>query len=149
MIENRNGTAGSNDNTPQHSIAQPGFGILSKVPAHATDACCPLRPAGRTAQVLSARKTYRNKSPMGELSSAVGAVPRLSTRLTLRDRWGGLKVRLGLKRNQYAVDPGLYAVGQPDRMAPVLVSATFGIAGAIFTEAALSFLGFGVAPPST
>jgi hypothetical protein len=125
MTENSNGTAGSNDNTPQHSIAQPGLGILSKVPAHATDACCPLRPAGRTSQVLSARKTYRDKSLMGEVSSAVGAVPRLSTRLTLRDRWGGLKVRLGLKRNQYAVDPGLYAVGQPDRMAPVLVTANY------------------------
>jgi len=35
----------------------------------------------------------------------------------------------------------------PNGMAPVLVNATFGIAGAIFTEAALSFLGFGVVPP--
>ena len=31
---------------------------------------------------------------------------------------------------------------------PVLVNAAFGIAGAIFIEAALSFLGFGVAPPT-
>jgi len=36
----------------------------------------------------------------------------------------------------------------PNGIAPVLVNATFGIAGAIFTEAALSFLGFGVAPPT-
>ncbi|MBW8002821.1 MAG: ABC transporter permease [Planctomycetes bacterium] len=36
----------------------------------------------------------------------------------------------------------------PNGIAPVLVSATFGIAGAIFIEAALSFLGFGVAPPT-
>ncbi len=36
----------------------------------------------------------------------------------------------------------------PNGMAPVLVNATFGIAGAIFIEAALSFLGFGVAPPT-
>jgi peptide/nickel transport system permease protein len=35
----------------------------------------------------------------------------------------------------------------PNAMAPVLVSATFGIAGAILTESALSFLGFGVQPP--
>jgi peptide/nickel transport system permease protein len=33
-------------------------------------------------------------------------------------------------------------------MAPVLVAATFGIAGAILTESALSFLGFGVPPPT-
>ncbi len=35
----------------------------------------------------------------------------------------------------------------PNSMAPVLVSASFGIAGAILVEASLSFLGFGV-PPS-
>ena len=32
----------------------------------------------------------------------------------------------------------------PNAMAPVLVSAVFGIAGAILTESSLSFLGFGV-----
>ena len=36
----------------------------------------------------------------------------------------------------------------PNAMAPVLVSATFGVAGAILIESALSFLGFGVAPPT-
>ena len=35
----------------------------------------------------------------------------------------------------------------PNAVAPVLVSATIGIAGAILTEAGLSFLGFGVPPP--
>ena len=35
----------------------------------------------------------------------------------------------------------------PNAIAPVLVSATLGIGGAIMTEAALSFLGFGVPPP--
>ena len=35
----------------------------------------------------------------------------------------------------------------PNAMAPVLVSATIGIASAILTEAGLSFLGFGVPPP--
>jgi peptide/nickel transport system permease protein len=36
----------------------------------------------------------------------------------------------------------------PNALSPVLVSATFGIAGAILTESALSFLGFGVPPPT-
>lgn len=35
----------------------------------------------------------------------------------------------------------------PNALAPVLVSATIGIPGAILTEAVLSFLGFGVPPP--
>jgi peptide/nickel transport system permease protein len=33
-------------------------------------------------------------------------------------------------------------------MAPVLVSISFGITGAILTEAGLSFIGFGVTPPT-
>jgi peptide/nickel transport system permease protein len=36
----------------------------------------------------------------------------------------------------------------PNGIAPVLVSITFGVAGAIFIESALSFLDFGVAPPT-
>ena len=35
----------------------------------------------------------------------------------------------------------------PNAMAPVLVSATIGVASAILTESGLSFLGFGVQPP--
>lgn len=36
----------------------------------------------------------------------------------------------------------------PNAMAPVLVSATLGVAGAILTESSLSFLGLGVQPPT-
>ena len=36
----------------------------------------------------------------------------------------------------------------PNALAPVIVSATLGVAGAILLEAGLSFLGFGVQPPS-
>jgi ABC-type dipeptide/oligopeptide/nickel transport system permease subunit len=36
----------------------------------------------------------------------------------------------------------------PNVMAPVVIAATLGIAGAIMAEAALSFLGLGVQPPT-
>lgn len=36
----------------------------------------------------------------------------------------------------------------PNGLAPVMVSATFGVASAILTESSLSFLGFGVQPPT-
>jgi ABC-type dipeptide/oligopeptide/nickel transport system permease subunit len=36
----------------------------------------------------------------------------------------------------------------PNAIAPVFVSASFGVAGAILVESSLSFLGFGVAPPT-
>ncbi len=46
--------------------------------------------------------------------------------------------------------PGRILFGHilPNALAPVLVSATLGVAGAILTESALSFLGLGVQPPS-
>lgn len=37
----------------------------------------------------------------------------------------------------------------PNSMAPVIVSAVLGVAGAILTESALSFLGIGVQPPTS
>jgi ABC-type dipeptide/oligopeptide/nickel transport system permease subunit len=36
----------------------------------------------------------------------------------------------------------------PNVIAPVVIAATLGVAGAIMAEAALSFLGLGVAPPT-
>lgn len=36
----------------------------------------------------------------------------------------------------------------PNGLAPIIISATFGVAGAILTESALSFLGFGVPQPT-
>ena len=36
----------------------------------------------------------------------------------------------------------------PNTIAPILVSATLGVAGAVLTESALSFLGIGVQPPT-
>ena len=35
----------------------------------------------------------------------------------------------------------------PNAMGPVLVAGAFGVAGAILTESALSYLGFGAPPP--
>jgi len=36
----------------------------------------------------------------------------------------------------------------PNTLAPVLISATLGVAGAILVESGLSFLGLGVQPPT-
>ena len=37
-----------------------------------------------------------------------------STSLTIKDTLGAWKVRLGIGRMDYAVEPGLYAVGKPN-----------------------------------
>ena len=61
----------------------------------------------------------------GTLETAVGPVPRVSSALTRSDRWGGIKVRWGLGRMCYTVEPGLYALGSPDSRSPVLVTANY------------------------
>jgi len=53
------------------------------------------------------------------------AIQTVSTKLTLKDRIGGWKVRWGINRMSYTVEPGIYAVGTPDENAPVLVSANY------------------------
>ena len=55
----------------------------------------------------------------------VGPVPRVADILTASDRRGAVRVRLGIGRNRYCIDPGLYALGTPDRTSPVFVSANY------------------------
>jgi len=45
--------------------------------------------------------------------------------LSGKDVLGGWKARWGIGRMDYAVEPGLYALGKPDGDAPVLVSANY------------------------
>lgn len=55
----------------------------------------------------------------------VGSATRLSTSLTWSDVIGGWKVRWGIGRYSYTVEPGLYAVGDPDEGSEVLVTANY------------------------
>jgi hypothetical protein len=62
---------------------------------------------------------------VGSISTLVGEVPQISCTLTWIDHWGTFKARWGVGRMHYAVEPGLYAVGDPDSHAPVLVTANY------------------------
>ncbi len=53
------------------------------------------------------------------------SVPVVATRLSGRDRLGDWAVRWDIRRNDYAVAPGLYAVGEPDPSSPLLVTANY------------------------
>jgi len=55
----------------------------------------------------------------------VGPVPTVAPVLTSADRMGTVKARWGIGRMRYTVDPGLYAVGNPDAQSPVLVTANY------------------------
>lgn len=59
------------------------------------------------------------------MSTPIGDVPVVSTRLKMADRFGTWKARWGIGRMQYRVAPGLYAVGSPAPDSPVLVSANY------------------------
>lgn len=61
----------------------------------------------------------------GFIATPSGRVPRVKAHPTLWDRLGDCRARLGLDRNNYTVNPGLYAVGAPSSDAPVVVTANY------------------------
>lgn len=61
----------------------------------------------------------------GLLSTTAGQVPRVSASLSGKDRWGTIKARWNVGRMHYTVDPGLYALGNPNERSPVLVTANY------------------------
>ncbi len=58
-------------------------------------------------------------------SSPGGMIPRLSTHIDLADHLGAIMVLMGIRRDHYRIDPGLYAVGTPDERSDVLVTANY------------------------
>ena len=125
MTEDRILTDRNEENTPKQAVTRRQPAILPEVPKHQADACCPASPVNQPLRSMPPRVAFHGQNLLGDTPSAVGPVPRLNTRLTAQDRWGGLKVRLGLGRDRYAVAPGLYAVGHPDPASPVLVTANY------------------------
>ena len=61
----------------------------------------------------------------GAVDSAGRKVPRVKSRLELSDHLGNWKVRWHMGRGSHRVEPGLYAVGDPDKDSPVLVTANY------------------------
>ena len=70
-------------------------------------------------------KTGKKAWITGEIATPAGRKPRVSTKLTWQDRLGTIKIRVGLQRMHYTIDPGLYAVGSPTADSPVFVSANY------------------------
>ena len=62
---------------------------------------------------------------VGRVQTAAGPVPRVSGELGRADRLGAWRVRWGIRRGDYRVRPGLYALGDPDATSPVLVTANY------------------------
>lgn len=61
----------------------------------------------------------------GSISTEIGAINRVHTKLNLADKLGAVKVRWLIGRNNYRVLPGLYAVGNPTENSDVFVTANY------------------------
>jgi hypothetical protein len=61
----------------------------------------------------------------GRVQTPVGEVPQVSSELTPADRWGAIKARWGVGRMEFTIDPGPYALGNPNGDSPVLVTANY------------------------
>lgn len=61
----------------------------------------------------------------GVIDTLFGQIPCVSSVLSFKDKLGAIKVRLGIGRMNYTVDPGLYALGNPGPDDPVFVSANY------------------------
>ena len=90
--------------------------------ADTNKACC-----GPAAAKASAGKKYNNGAGWitGYKDTRAGKIPVVSTRLSRKDIIDGWKVRWGINRMGYRVEPGLYAVGAADENSPVLVTANY------------------------
>jgi hypothetical protein len=62
---------------------------------------------------------------IGSARTSIGEVPQISASLKRADRLGSFKARWGIGRMHYTVDPGIYALGNPDEKSRVLVTANY------------------------
>lgn len=67
----------------------------------------------------------KDKWVIDEIHTSKGNVPVVSTKLCLKDKLGAWKVRWGIGRMNYKINPGIYAIGKPDHSSPILVSANY------------------------
>lgn len=93
-----------------------------------SSSCCgTAAPLSQSCCTPAAPPTDYEKYPWitGTIQTPAGPVPVIATELTLKDKWGAVKVRWSFGRNSYSIPPGLYAVGTPAAESPVLVTANY------------------------
>ena len=102
-----------------------------KPTAKATGKCCTPTPDDTACCSPQAAPAHGPAFPaampwvLGQVDTPVGAVPLVSSELSLSDRLGTVKVRCSIGRLSYDVPPGLYAIGTPTAASPVFVSANY------------------------
>ncbi len=62
---------------------------------------------------------------LDHIQTAVGKIPQVATKLSYKNHLGTLKVRWLIGRDNYKVEPGLFAVGNPTGLSNVFVTANY------------------------
>ena len=62
---------------------------------------------------------------VGFIPTPAGDVPQVAAQLNWTDHGGTIRARFGVGRMDYMIDPGLYALGNPDNTSPVMVTANY------------------------
>jgi hypothetical protein len=61
----------------------------------------------------------------GNISTKIGDIPVITTKLNKSDFLGSVMVRWSINRGNYKVEPGVYAVGSPDKWSDVFVTGNY------------------------
>lgn len=75
-------------------------------------------------EVLYSDKNIRH-AITGQLETPIGTIKVLSTELLPIDKISNFKVRLGIGRDDYAIPPGIYAIGEPNEESDVMVTCNY------------------------
>ena len=54
-------------------------------------------------------------------------IKQTSSKLTFSDKFQHILARVGLRRNRFKIEPGLYALGKPGKNSKVFVTANYGL----------------------
>jgi hypothetical protein len=100
---------------------------IIKIKKQSDSNCCSSSDNSSTCCTPHIQMTYSDKATwvIGSVSTPSGRVLNVASSLTLADTLGSWKVRWGINRMNYYVNPGLYCTGNPDSNSPVLVTANY------------------------
>lgn len=92
-----------------------------------SSSCCGGQNAVETPKTEPVSDESRFDQPwiVGRVSTPVGDVPQVATRLSFRDTLGSWKCRWSIGRMNYKVEPALYAIGTPAADSQVLVTSNY------------------------
>jgi hypothetical protein len=93
----------------------------SMLPSYSDSVCCGVAPAEEQTPFTGLDQGFVT----GFVTTSIGKLPQVISKLDWRDHWGAIKARWGVDRMDYSIDPGLYALGNPNCASPVLVTANY------------------------